>query len=296
MERILSMSKPFLTKSFITKPFITKPFITRHINNLTLLSLLIIVCLLMLTSYLWIQAKNAEERSLQQQFNLSLVNLSQNIDARISNMKLIAKTVANDKHIHDWIENGFVADQESVLVNKLGFLVKEYGLTSASFADKNTHKYWNHEGFLRVLQPETDTWYFAYLHSTEPDLISVYHDKNKNRIDVYVNYQQIDGNGLSGIATSFDGILDILKNSLFFEYGDIYLVDSVGKIQVQADSDVAGVKNLQDMFSKTIVDNLLQLNSTEFIDLIEFNQAAGGLLGASYIPSMDWYVVVSVRN
>jgi hypothetical protein len=50
------------------------------------------------------------------------------------------------------------------------------------------------------------------------------------------------------------------------------------------------------MFSKTIVDNLLQLNSTEFIDLIEFNQAAGGLLGASYIPSMDWYVVVSVRN
>lgn len=291
MERILSMSKPFLTKSFITKPFIT-----RHINNLTLLSLLIIVCLLMLTSYLWIQAKNAEERSLQQQFNLSLVNLSQNIDARISNMKLIAKTVANDKHIHDWIENGFVADQESVLVNKLGFLVKEYGLTSASFADKNTHKYWNHEGFLRVLQPETDTWYFAYLHSTEPDLISVYHDKNKNRIDVYVNYQQIDGNGLSGIATSFDGILDILKNSLFFEYGDIYLVDSVGKIQVQADSDVAGVKNLQDMFSKTIVDNLLQLNSTEFIDLIEFNQAAGGLLGASYIPSMDWYVVVSVRN
>lgn len=286
MERILSMSKPFLTKSFLT----------RHINNLTLLSLLIIVCLLMLTSYLWIQAKNAEERSLQQQFNLSLVNLSQNIDARISNMKLIAKTVANDKHIHDWIENGFVADQESVLVNKLGFLVKEYGLTSASFADKNTHKYWNHEGFLRVLQPETDTWYFAYLHSTEPDLISVYHDKNKNRIDVYVNYQQIDGNGLSGIATSFDGILDILKNSLFFEYGDIYLVDSVGKIQVQADSDVAGVKNLQDMFSKTIVDNLLQLNSTEFIDLIEFNQAAGGLLGASYIPSMDWYVVVSVRN
>jgi hypothetical protein len=291
MERILSMSKLFLTKSFITKPFIT-----RHINNLTLLSLLIIVCLLMLTSYLWIQAKNAEERSLQQQFNLSLVNLSQNIDARISNMKLIAKTVANDKHIHDWIENGFVADQESVLVNKLGFLVKEYGLTSASFADKNTHKYWNHEGFLRVLQPETDTWYFAYLHSTEPDLISVYHDKNKNRIDVYVNYQQIDGNGLSGIATSFDGILDILKNSLFFEYGDIYLVDSVGKIQVHADSDVAGVKNLQDMFSKTIVDNLLQLNSTEFIDLIEFNQAAGGLLGASYIPSMDWYVVVSVRN
>ncbi len=67
-------------------------------------------------------------------------------------------------------------------------LVDEYALTSASFADTKTNKYWNHEGFLRVLQPNLDTWYFAYLASGQQDLISVYHDKNKHRVDLYVNY------------------------------------------------------------------------------------------------------------
>ena len=271
----------------------SKPFLTKHLNTLTLSGLLVIICLLMLTSYLWTQAKDARERLLEQQFNLSLVNLSQNIDARISSMKLIAKTVANDKHIQDWVNTGFAANQESILVNKLDFLVKEYGLTSASFADKNSNKYWNHEGFLRVLQPEIDTWYFAYLKSAESDLISVYHDKNKNRVDVYVNYQQTDGNGLSGIATSFDGVLDMLKNSLFAKHGDIYLVDSLGKIQVHAEVDIADNKSLYDMFSKEIVDSLLQPISSKFIEL---NQNESQLLGASYIPSMNWYVVANVTK
>jgi hypothetical protein len=271
----------------------SKPFLTKHLNTLTLSGLLLIICLLMLTSYLWTQAKDAREMLLEQQFNLSLVNLSQSIDARISSMKLIAKTVANDKHIQDWVDTGFAANQESILVNKLGFLVEEYGLTSASFADKNTNKYWNHEGFLRVLQPEIDTWYFAYLKSAESDLISVYHDKNKNRVDVYVNYQQTDGNGLSGIATSFDGVLDMLKNSLFAKHGDIYLVDSLGKIQVHAEADIADIKSLHDMFSKEIVDSLLQTSSSNFIEL---KQNKNQLLGASYIPSMNWYVVANVMK
>jgi hypothetical protein len=271
----------------------SETFLAKHVNKLNASGLLVMVCLSVLLIYVFIEAKMTEKRLLQQQFNLSLVNLSQNIDARISSMKLIAKTLANDKHIHDWVATGFAADKESILVNKLGFLVKEYGLTSASFADKNTHKYWNHEGFLRVLKPEIDTWYFAYLKSGESDLVSVYHDKNKNRVDVYVNYQQTDGNGLSGIATSFDGVLEILKNSLFAKHGDIYLVDNLGNIQVHAEADVAGVKSLQDMFSKDIVDRLLQPNASGFM---EFNQAADRLLGASYIPSMNWYVVANVSK
>jgi hypothetical protein len=271
----------------------SETFLAKHVNKLNASGLLVMVCLSVLLIYVFIEAKMTEKRLLQQQFNLSLVNLSQNIDARISSMKLIAKTLANDKHIHDWVATGFAADKESILVNKLGFLVKEYGLTSASFADKNTHKYWNHEGFLRVLKPEIDTWYFAYLKSDESDLVSVYHDKNKNRVDVYVNYQQTDGNGLSGIATSFDGVLEILKNSLFAKHGDIYLVDNLGNIQVHAEADVAGVKSLQDMFSKDTVDRLLQPNASGFM---EFNQAADRLLGASYIPSMNWYVVANVSK
>ncbi|MFT6777006.1 MAG: hypothetical protein ACJAV1_000919 [Paraglaciecola sp.] len=269
------------------------PFLAKHVNKLVVSVGLVVACLLMLIIYLWTHLKAADERMVEQQFTLSLVNLSQKIDARISSMKLIAKTVANDTHIHDWAESGLAVNQAPILVEKLGFLVNEYGLTSASFADKKTHKYWNQEGFLRVLQPEIDTWYFAYLKSGESDLISVYHDKNKNRVDVYVNYQQPDGDGLSGIATSFDGVLGMLKNSIFVAHGDIYLVDSLGEIQVHAQDVVAGGKSLQELFSDEVVDNLLQPNSTT---LIKTHQLEGSWLGASHIPNMNWYVVVNVAK
>lgn len=267
------------------------PFLVKHGNKLMVLGGCVIACLLFLIINLWSQSKVTEKRLVEQHFRFSLENLSQRIDARIATMKLIAKTVANDTHIQDWVASGFAVNQESVLVDKLGFLAEEYGLTSASFADKNSNRYWNHEGFLRVLNPEIDTWYFAYLASKQQDLISVYHDKNKQRVDLYVNYQQTNGNGLSGIATSFNGVLDMLNSSIFAKHGDIYLVDSLGKVQVTAGSTTAANTNLHEIFSSDIVNTLLQPSSTEFIEL---EQTGNRLLGASYIPSMNWYVVANV--
>jgi methyl-accepting chemotaxis protein len=263
----------------------------KRVNKVIVSGFIIIVCLVMAIAYLRSELGTTTTTKEQQQFQLTLENLSQKIDARIASMKLIAKTVANDKHIHNWLNTGREASQERVLIEKLKFLVKEYGLTSASFADKNTNMYWNHEGFLRALTPEIDTWYFAYLASGEQDLISVYHDKNKKRVDLYVNYQQTEGNGLSGIATSFDGVIEMMNSSVFAERGEIYLVDSSGKIQVHGNSDIAGEKSLQDLFPEDLVAALLQPNTTQ---LVEQTQDKTHLIGASYIPSMNWYIIVEL--
>jgi hypothetical protein len=235
----------------------------------------------------------AQKRIIENEFTLEVKNLAGQVDARISNMKLIAKTVANDTHIHAWVDDGFNEAGESLLVDKLGFLVKEYGLTSASFADKNTNKYWNHEGFLRELTPEIDTWYFAYLKSGNQDLVSVYHDKNNNRVDVYVNYQQTDGNGLSGIATSFNGVLDTLNTSSLAKHGDIYLVDKAGKVQVHVNSEVAGNETVQSLFDDSVAQELIAHPTIKTTVYIKSNEA---ILGSRYIPSMGWFLVVSVDH
>lgn len=265
----------------------------KRVNKVIVSGFIVIVCLVMFIVYAWSELGMTNAQKAEQQFQLTLENLSQKIDARIASMKLIAKIVANDKHIHLWLETGQETDQETVLIEKLGFLVEEYELTSASFADKKTNMYWNHEGFLRELSPEIDTWYFAYLASGQQDLISVYHDKNKKRVDLYVNYQQPDGNGLSGIATSFNGVLEMLDTSIFAELGEIYLVDSSGKIQVHGNSEIAGEKSLQDLFSGELAVALLQPNLTQFI---KNTQDETRLLGSSYIPSMDWYVIVDLAQ
>lgn len=268
---------------------------------------------LLLSSAAFSAQSMVKNAAVETTLGLRLNLLSAQIDARVGQMKLISKSLANDTHIHAWVEGGFDASQESVLVEKLTFFVQEYDLTSASFADKNTHKYWNHEGFLRQLTPEVDTWYYAYLASGSQDLISVYHDQNKQRVDLYVNYQQTSGRGLSGIATSFDGVLNKLNDSVFAEHGTVYLVDADGKIHMQSNRRVTvksqslqktaqkndGENTLQALFNKRNVASLLQstdVPSAQVISLGGNDEAPQTLIASSYMPSMGWFLVAHVAE
>jgi len=232
---------------------------------------------------------------------LTMENLSGNIDSRISGMKILANTIANDTHIQQWVDNGFAQEEEVTLVNKLSYLVSEYGLTSASFANTKSNRYWNHEGFLRILAPEIDTWYFAYLKSGEQDLISVYHDKNKKRVDLYVNYRQPNGNGLSGIATSFNGVVKMLASSPLNKDGELFIVDSEGKIQVHPDPNVTGKFTLQQLYSAEVARTLLTPKTVNYASLqaskrVDSATVKEGYLVSSYIPSMNWFIVAHLKG
>lgn len=227
---------------------------------------------------------------------LTLQNIAAQIDTRIVSMKMLANTIANDTHIQQWVEQGFASEAEALLVDKLGYLVDEYQLTSASFADTQSNKYWNHEGFLRVLQPDVDTWYFAYLASGKQDLISVYHDKNKHRVDLYVNYKQTNGNGLSGIATSFDGVMAIMTASSLNEQGEVFIVDNLGMIQLHANPALAGQASLEQRYSRDAAQVLLTKQAFNRFEFKLQSTQRDQQLVSTYIPSMGWYVVGQINQ
>lgn len=270
----------------------------------------IIALLSLATMSFILQAKPSNASAFERELGLHLDVLSAKVDSRVGQMKLISKGLANDTHIHAWVNDGFSPEHEALLIEKLGFYVNQYGFTSVSFADKNTHKYWNHEGFLRVLTPETDTWYFAYLASKNQDLVSVYYDQNKKRVDLYVNYQQTQGSGLSGIATSFDGMLDMLNNSVFAETGTVYIVDEAGIVQVQSgsagakrydqknvqtsDADDDGTLTLQALVGESIATSILSTKTHASAHFKRESSTDNMVTGARFMPSMGWYMVAQV--
>lgn len=225
---------------------------------------------------------------------LQLDNLALNISARISNMLLIAKSIANDTHIHAWVKQGMpkqvnagmseASVLETTLLNKLGFYVDEFDLTSASFADKNSNKYWNHEGFLRVLDPNIDTWYFAYLASQQARLVSIYHNQNKHRVDLYVNFQQIDGNGLSGVASSFNSFLEQLNTHPLAGKGDLLIADANGKVQVHQNI-LMGEKSL------TLDALYSDKQSAAILSKLQNAEIQSDALLSARIDNTDWYLV-----
>jgi methyl-accepting chemotaxis protein len=268
---------------------------SKNTTNATLIRIIIFFSL----SYFAFGVHSAEQESDNLYDNsgsvvaLTMQNIAGNIDKRISSMKMLANTIANDTHIQQWVDTGFSPADENTLISKLGYLVSEYELTSASFADTKSNKYWNHEGFLRVLVPEIDTWYFAFLESGEQNLISVYHDKNKKRVDLYVNYRQPNGNGLSGIATSFNGVIETLAKSPLNKYGELFIVDNAGKVQVHPDPKIAGKFTLEQLYSAQTAQTLLAPQSFNYADNVAVKDQ---YLVSSYIPSMDWFIVAQLKD
>jgi hypothetical protein len=114
---------------------------SKNTINLTLIRVIILFSL----SYFAFVVHSAEQVSDNLYDNdnsgsvvaLTMQNIAGSIDKRIriSSMKMLANTIANYTHIHQWADEGFSPAGEHTLISKLRYLVSEYQLTSASFAD-----------------------------------------------------------------------------------------------------------------------------------------------------------------
>ena len=148
-------------------------------------------------------------------------------------MQLIATQIATDPFILQWNAQGQSEQGEKTLIQVLKNAVSKHGLSAASFADKQTNRYWNQDGFLRTLKDDAaDGWFFDYTQSKQPTMVSVYRDPNTGKTDLFVNYQQRNGRGLSGTAKSFKDVVDLLASFQLEQSGFVYLVDGQGKVAI----------------------------------------------------------------
>lgn len=237
--------------------------------------------------------QDISERVLNKELPTLIKGISGKIDADITQMLTIATQIANDPFILSWAESGFNKSEEKLLVKKLKNTTLSFGLSSASFADKNTAKYWNQDGFLRTLQnDEADGWFFAYVDSKKANSVSVYSDPNTGSTDLFVNHQQTSGRGLSGTAKSFNDVVNLLRNFKIEQTGFVYLVDQTGKIAIPSNKVLNNKSNLTELYGKSFNKELL--NGNAFDTVTTEREGVEVLLSSGFIPSMQWYVIAEV--
>ncbi|WP_158968573.1 methyl-accepting chemotaxis protein [Paraglaciecola sp. L3A3] len=233
------------------------------------------------------------ERVLNTELPNTVIRIASDIDSQINKMQLIAEQIASDPYIHDWIKQGEGPKGEALLIEKLNLLLNEYSLSSVSFADKVTNKYWSHEGFKRVLTSgKADDWYFSYKETNTENMVSMHTSSRTGKTNLFVNSQQIDGRGLAGAARSFDDVVEMIKNYQLEKTGFVYLLDANGFIQLHSNSQVKAKTTLTQHYGKELGADLLQKKAFSLVELTHNKENI--LLATGYIPSMDWYLVAEI--
>ncbi|WP_426011047.1 methyl-accepting chemotaxis protein [Aeromonas salmonicida] len=239
------------------------------------------------------------QRSAQQlietrMFEQELPNLTQRIGKEIekdlTSVANAARQLANDRFVLDWVARGMPREQESILIDQLKDMTAQYGLVTASFADRQSAAYYNQDGFLRNLTPEQDAWFYGYTKSPQDLMLSIFRETN-GEVKLFVNFQQLNGRGLAGLAKSLDSMVSMLANFRIGDSGFVFMTDGSGKVKLHPDAARIDRDNLTRLASGTTT-NLLTKQAFTATQAEVNGQAV--ILATSYIPMLDWYLVAQV--
>ncbi|WP_281705664.1 HAMP domain-containing protein, partial [Aeromonas taiwanensis] len=238
--------------------------------------------------------RSAQQLIEQRMFQQELPNLTQRIGKEIekdlTSVANAARQLANDRFVLDWVERGMPKEQEAILINQLKDMTSQYGLVTASFADRQSAAYYNQDGFLRILNHDQDNWFYDYTKSGQDLMLSIFRETN-GEVKLFVNFQQKDGRGLAGLAKSLDSMVSMLADFRIGESGFVFMTDGSGKVKLHPDA------------ARIDRDNLTQLaegGSTNLLAKQPFAATHANvdgqpvILASSYIPLLDWYLVAQV--
>ncbi|WP_438402723.1 methyl-accepting chemotaxis protein [Aeromonas veronii] len=238
--------------------------------------------------------RSAQQLIENRMFEQELPNLTQRISKEIEQdlhgIAQAARQLATDRFILDWVARGMPKEQEPILINQLKDVANQYGLVTASFADRQTAAYYNQDGFLRNLTPTQDAWFYDYTKSQKEMTLSIFRESN-GEVKLFVNFQQLNGRGLAGFAKSLDTMVTMVSNFRLEESGIVFMVDGSGKVKLHPEANRIERDTLGGIASG---DTGSLLAKRPFAVINAEVNGEPMVLASSYIPLLDWYLVAQV--
>ncbi|WP_028772844.1 methyl-accepting chemotaxis protein [Shewanella waksmanii] len=232
-----------------------------------------------------------EQRMLNSELPNMLQQIRNKVEMDISTLFNAAEQLATSEMLTDWLIDGRPAEEEGLVIQQLRGIQQQYELTQASYADRDTAAYYTQDGFLRILNPGQDSWFFDYKNSRQERMLNVFTESNGD-VKLFINYQEPDGRGLVGLAKSLDDMVRLLDSFQIEQTGFVYLVDAQGQVKLHKDTAQIDRATLASLYPNSQTNNLI--NRSDFSLLETELDGESTFVATSYIPSMDWYIVAQV--
>ncbi|MFQ2245912.1 methyl-accepting chemotaxis protein [Aeromonas enteropelogenes] len=231
-----------------------------------------------------------EKRMFEQELPNLTQRISKEIEQDLKGIAQAARQLATDRFILDWVDRGMPKEQEPILINQLKDVASQYGLVTASFADRQSAAYYNQDGFLRNLTPTQDAWFYDYTKSQKEMTLSIFRESN-GEMKLFVNFQQLDGRGLAGFAKSLDAMVAMVSSFRLEQSGIVFMVDGSGKVKLHPNASHIDRDTLGALVSG---DSASLLAKRPFAVINAEVDGQPMVLASSYIPMLDWYLVTQV--
>ncbi|MFC3912688.1 methyl-accepting chemotaxis protein [Pseudaeromonas sharmana] len=232
-----------------------------------------------------------EQRLIEQELPTQLQNIRKDIEKDLDSMAQAAQQLASDPQIRDWFSHGRDQATEATVIEKLEMVRKQYDLVDASVVDRQSAAYYNQNGFLRLLTPQQDGWFYDYNKSPDAYMLSIFREQN-GEVKLFVNFKQLDGRVASGLSKSLDSMIKELAAFRLEQSGFVFLVDDQGMLKLHPDTRLIDQQRLQDLYGNT-ASSLLDKAPFHLLQARD-QQGESLLLASSYIPSLNWYLVMQV--
>ncbi|KZN60622.1 hypothetical protein N474_00140 [Pseudoalteromonas luteoviolacea CPMOR-2] len=230
-----------------------------------------------------------ETRMLSSELPSKVESITKSLEQEIMVLKNAAKQLSSNQFIIDAAQNGQL--DEKLLLEELNRLQRQYGLATASWANRENYKYWNQSGFLRVLNQQQDGWFFAFKSSNQPYSISIFQEAPGD-VKMFVNHQQTNGIGLAGLAKSIDEMQRKLANMRIEKSGFVFVINKQGIVQLHPDASLVAKSKLNQFYDNAAAEKLLSGSQLNILKLK--TQGEDVLVAANRIPETDLYVIAQV--
>lgn len=210
---------------------------------------------------------------------------------------LVSTTMANDAFLRAWAMKG-EADTDEI-TRYLRDIKNRYGFFSVFFVSDRTNRYYHFQGVHKLLSPTNahDIWYYSFLKTGESYQLDVDTDEVTGGIlTIFINHRVEDyqGNllGVTGVGVKMDSVAELLRRTQEKYQRRVYMVNDAGLVQAHSDLSLVEKMNIRNIEGlSSIADEILALkgNARNF----EYDGVDGPvLLSASYVPELNWYVIV----
>ncbi|MCP4162739.1 MAG: methyl-accepting chemotaxis protein [Deltaproteobacteria bacterium] len=252
-------------------------------------SLCILAVTIIMGSISYFKARKALlDQTIKSELPGQMNYISSEIEGLIQGVMRQVRTLASDEFVLDFAKRDFPAEMEPLLVKHLLGIKKHSDFSIVSWVDGKTAKYWNQDGFLRVLNSEQDGWFFKYRKSPDPYNVSVFYNKQDKKTDLFVNFKQMNGRGMAGMAMPLNEMVSFLKNFRIGKTGIVYLVDDKGKVKIHSKETFLEKETVKSLYGQEKSGQLLKKGKINFITTDTH------IIGSKFLKSMNWYLISEI--